>query len=199
MHVPSSNGNHGFQGDRLKKVENTKSGPLSAEPHGSSLRPILLGRLHGDLCLKGTFQKPQSLRAFASVMPLHLQLFMKQAIERREHNSTSFASELFRSWDILQRLLKPSPAHDRGSFTSPGPLSTFPVTNRHYSYQLGFDHDRNHTSHPARCRNSIPAVWRFPQSCTFGSHRGLARKSLYNRWPCLPRLREPPSEDHSLG
>jgi hypothetical protein len=140
IHVPSSNGNHGFQGDRLKKVENTKSGPLSAEPHGSSLRPILLGPLHGDLCLKGTFQKPLSLRAFASVMPLHLQLFMKQANERRENNLTSFASELFRFWDMFQRFLKPSPAHDRGSFTSPGPLSTFPVTNRHYSYQLGFDH-----------------------------------------------------------
>jgi hypothetical protein len=107
IHVPSSNGDHGSQGDRLKKVDNTKSGPLSAEPHSSSLRSILLGPLHGDLCLKGTFQKPLSLRAFASVMPLHLRLFMKQAIERREHNLTSLASELFRSWDMLQKFLKP--------------------------------------------------------------------------------------------
>jgi hypothetical protein len=87
--------------------KHTKSGPLSAEPHGSSLRPILLGPLHGDLCLRGTFQKPLSLRAFASVMPLHLRLFMKQAIERREHNLMSLASELVRSWDMFQRFLKP--------------------------------------------------------------------------------------------
>jgi hypothetical protein len=149
MIISSSNSDHGFQGNRLKKVENTKSGPLSAEQHGSSLRPILLGPLHGDLCLKGTVQKPLSVRTFASVMPLHLQLFMKQAIERWEHNLTSLANVLFRSWDMLRRFLEPVVSDTRlRQFHVPGPLFTFPVTNRHYLYRLGFDHGE--ITHPTQ-------------------------------------------------